>query len=393
MSSTSLLLGIPTTAKSDPVIDKYQNQQSRKAAEKLAGLDHTSPYTKAILDHIVNECSRSGHRLTPKEFHRAILTLEALPRPNYQVEIENQIRGVGDRILCYGATDVRRDAAALWALSDLCEDFELDNIKPTNNKVMETLVCRLNCCRVPCQPVDPRTKLTLTGTADTDKQNEKNLLQAMYELGLLNPQDPAVVATHNGIAKIVGVAPVEDFKSQLLANGAKENKILASLIKTISTKNLGSQYPVDLVWPAFPFGTGTGGRLGATTPDTSSTDWTKVLQTLTLEAGKQAIDLANYYGKSKIDEVTQNYKNQMTQIMQSSGAGPNPTDDQIAAYAQQNQAQAQAALQQALAQAQIDLAKVKEEADKKNTNTLMYVGIGVGALMFLGLIAVVATKK
>ena len=155
---------------------------------------------------------------------------------------------------------------------------------------------------------------------------------------------------------------------------------------------LGTLYPVQIAWPAFPFGTGTGGRgLGDATTAAAPDPWTAVLASVVGQVAKAGISIGTTAATDKINQMNTDFTNQMTQLASAATGTPaaSITPDQLAAYAAQNQAQTQATLAAAAAANQVALANQAAAS----SNTLMYVGIGAGVLLVGGLIAVLALKS
>jgi len=395
-TNTSLIFGIPSSAPADKSVLLHRNHQNCKAALKLAGVSSPSSYTTTVLNHIADKVSRKDMVLTPQNYYICVLTLEDLPRSNQQKEIEESIKQVSNKIICYGSTDVRRDSAALWAMSDLMKDLDSGKIiKADEKNVTDYLLCCLKCCHIPCDMAHPSKKAALSGDADTNKKNQENLHVALLELGFTDVNHPAVQKTMQSLMAGTGVVPPMDIAEQLIALGIKRDPIKSLVLKTTLKQRLGTYYPVELVWPAFPFGTGTGGSkagLGAEATKPSYGDQaTQALVGALPDLLKTANNLANKYGETKIAEMNAEFEKQMKQMMQSQTgqSSGSITPDQIAAFAQQNAEAAQAALAAAAQKSQIDLA----ELQKKQNQTLMYVGIGAGALLLVGLLTVVATRK
>ena len=391
----SLVFGIPASTAPSKSILMYENTQNCKTARKMAGNPALSPYTKAILHHIAECCSRVEKVLPPQKYLNCILTLEDLPRTTRQKEIENTIKAVSTNIICYGSSDLRRDSAALWAMSDLMQDLDSGKILKADEKnVTEYLLCCLKCCRIPCAIVSPSQKLALSGDENTNKQNSDNLNFALLNIGFTDVNHPAVVKTRASLMAGAGVVPVEDIEQQLLALGIEKDPLKSIMMKTILKKSLGTYYPIQLVWPEFPFGTGTGGgRAGlgaeATATDKMAEAFANALPSLLSTTN----NLISKYGEAKIAQMNQSAANELKQVMQqSTGQSANTiSTEQLAAFAAQNQAAAEAAVAKAAEANKVEIEKLKLEQDKKS-KTFLYAGIGAGALL-LTFVAISALRK
>lgn len=388
-ANNSLVFGIPSSGKADQEIVLLRNRQNCKIALKLADVTNPSPYTVAVLNHIADKVSRKDMVLSQKDYKICVLTLEDLSRTNQQREIEDSIRSASKNILCYGATDIRRDSAALWAMSELMRDLDSGKILKADEKnTTDYLMCCLKHCHIPCGVVDARHKASLSGNAEVNKKNTDNLYLAMLQLGVTDTRNPAVQKTLNSLLAGAGVSSPEDIAEQLMALGIKRDFVMSELLKLMLKKKLGTYYPVELAWPEFPFGTGTGG-LGAEA--TTADQITKALVGALPGLLKSTTELATKYGTAKIEAMNADAANQMKQLMvQSTGQSSDSiSPDQLAAYMQQNQSATQAALDAAAKNAKVEL----DTAKAAQAQTMMYVGVGAGVLLLLGIVAIIATKK
>lgn len=405
MSSTSLIFGVPSSAPESPAMTRYRNQQNCATAHKMSGVSHTKPYTKAVLHHIINACSRHGHVIPAESWNYCILTLEDLPRSNQQAAVEAALKAIADHIVCYGSTDVKRDSAALWAMCELMTDLKSGKIAAPEPHALDYLQCCLTCCNIPCQIVHPRVKASLHGDAAVDAQNLENLKAAMALVGITDETNPAVVETKKMLNTTVGIISVQDLKDQLVAAGAKQDPLKTLMILTLAkmNKGVGTRWPVETVWPAFPWGTGTGG-LGAdydpnfmgpqqetTTPAAPEKyDYEADLKKAGIALGTKAIsiglDLAKEYGESQITAMNAEFQKKMLELTAAATGKSQSslTEEDLMKYAAQNQAQTQQMIMAILA------ANKPEKEDKKD-NTMLYVGIGAGVVALLG-VMLIATR-
>lgn len=366
------------------------NMNNIKVAKKIAGID-TSRYTNAVLSHIQEVSDRRMEQIPTDKYIYCILTLENAPRSKNQKDVEALVKSLVSGV--HGTrSDYIRDAAAALTVADLTYLINNGTILQLNPDRAREFI-KKNVQKFGIKVLD-QSLSGEAGSKSVAKQNERNLKLAMVKLGTVDINSEAVKSTVKMLKKQKEVLTVNEIANDLSAKGIVPDSARSLVMTTLAIKSLGTTWPVELVWPPFPFGTGLGFSFDDLFSSATSAAESKTGTAPTSSAGSaasgatkildSALDIWKTNKSADIKQMELDYQLKIAQEIAKTKNTPanTVTQDQMLQWMAANKAQADAMLAQSAKQNNVTI--------PQKSNTALYIAGAVGGAVLLSMAAALA---